>query len=71
MSRWRTGSALVVDNRENDFNTAGWAGNNINNTLYEVFADSVLFIDIEVDMKQIEYDGEPIGAVYNDRKAQI
>ena len=43
----------------------GGAGDTINNKLYKVFADSLLSIDIEVDMEQIEYDGVPIGKVYH------
>ena len=66
MSGWGAGTVLVVDKRENYFNIVGEAGNTINNTLYEVFADSLLPIDIEVDLKQIEYDWDPIGAVYHD-----
>ena len=65
MFRWGTGSVLVVDNREYDIDKAGGTGNTINNTLYEVFADSVFGVDLEVDMKQIEYDWVPIDAEYN------
>ena len=64
MSRCGTATILVIDKRENYFDIAGGAGKTIN-TLYEVFADSVLFINIEEDPEQIEYDRVPIGAVYH------
>ena len=51
LSKWVTGTVLVTDKIEDDGDIAGGDNNTINNTLYEVFAESVLSIDDEVDME--------------------